>query len=87
MIYFLETGDIDQIVKGTVAEIRKDFKRVSGIFSINCLFRYLLFQQNHYTGQYFEQIGKLGSHAGLIGLGEHYNGQHTNQTFSCVVLE
>lgn len=87
VIYFLETGDIDQIVKGTVAEIRKDFKRVSGIFSINCLFRYLLFQQNHYTGQYFEQIGKLGSHAGLIGLGEHYNGQHTNQTFSCVVLE
>ncbi len=54
---------------------------------MNCLFRYLLFQQNHYTGKYFEQMGRLGAHAGLIGLGEHYNGQHTNQTFSCVVFE
>lgn len=86
-VYFLQIGEMDQIVKETTAEIQKDFKRISGIFSVNCLFRYLLFQQNHFTGQYFEQMGKLGSHAGLIGLGEHYNGQHTNQTFSCVVLE
>ena len=32
-------------------------------------------------------MGKLGSHAGLVGLGEHYNGQHTNQTMSAVVFE
>lgn len=87
VVYFLQIGEIDSIVKGTVAEIRKDFQHISGIFSINCLFRYLLFQQNHYDKKYFEQMGKLGSHAGLIGLGEHYNGQHTNQTFSCVVFE
>jgi len=87
LIYLLQIGDIDSIVKGTVAGIQKDFKHISGIFSINCLFRYLLFQQNHYTKQYFDQIGRLGSHSGLIGLGEHYNGQHTNQTFSCVVFE
>ncbi len=87
VINFLEIGDIDRIVKETVTGIQKDFKRISGIFSVNCLFRYLLFQQRHYTGQYFEQMGRLGAHAGLIGLGEHYNGQHTNQTFSCVVFE
>lgn len=87
VIDFLQIGEIDQIVKKTVTDIQKDFKRISGIFSINCLFRYLLFQQRHYTGQYFEQMGRLGAHSGLIGLGEHYNGQHTNQTFSCVVFE
>jgi len=87
VVYFLQIGDIDSIVKETIAEIKKDFKQISGIFSVNCLFRYLLFQQNHYTGQYFDNMGRLGTHAGLIGLGEHYNGQHTNQTFSCVVFE
>lgn len=87
VIYFLQIGEIDTIVKETVADIRKDFKHISGIFSINCLFRYLLFQQNHYDKKYFEQMSALGAHAGLIGLGEHYNGQHTNQTFSCVVFE
>lgn len=87
VIYFLQIGDIDRIVKATAAEIQKDFKHISGIFSVNCLFRYLLFQQNHYTQEYFGNMGKLGTHAGLIGLGEHYNGQHTNQTFSCVVFE
>ena len=25
--------------------------------------------------------------SGLVGLGEHYNGQHTNQTMSAVVFE
>ncbi len=87
VVYFLQIGEIDQIVKETVSDIQKDFKRISGIFSINCLFRYLLFQQNHYDKNYFQQMSQLGTHAGLIGLGEHYNGQHTNQTFSCVVFE
>ena len=32
-------------------------------------------------------MSKLGTHIGLIGYGEHYKQQHTNQTFSCVVFE
>lgn len=83
----LQIGDIPQIVNQTVARIKQDFPRVSGIFSINCLFRYLMFQEQHYMSTYLEQMGSLGAHAGLIGLGEHYNEHHTNQTMSCVVFE
>lgn len=87
VIYFLEIGDIDSIVTKTIRDIRGDFKHISGIFSINCLFRYLLFGQKNYRDTYFSNMASLGTHAGLIGLGEHYNGQHTNQTMSCVVFE
>lgn len=83
----LQIGDIPQIVDQTVAQMKREFPRLSGIFSINCLFRYLMFQEQNYMGTYLKNIGSLGTHAGLIGLGEHYNEHHTNQTMSCVVFE
>lgn len=83
----LQIGDIPQIVDQTVAQIKQDFPNLSGIFSINCLFRYLMFQEQHYMDTYLKNMGSLGTHAGLIGLGEHYNEHHTNQTMSCVVFE
>ena len=70
-----------------IESIHKDFSKISGVFSVNCLFRYLYFQQKGFVNEYLEEMGKLGSHAGLVGLGEHYNGQHTNQTMSAVVFE
>ncbi len=83
----LQIGDIPQIVDQTVAQIREEFPKISGIFSINCLFRYLMFQEQKYMDTYLQNMGSLGTHAGLIGLGEHYNEHHTNQTMSCVVFE
>lgn len=83
----LQIGDIPEIVNDTVKQIRQEFPNPSGIFSINCLFRYLMFQEQNYMGTYLKNMGSLGSHAGLIGLGEHYNEHHTNQTMSCVVFE
>lgn len=83
----LQIGDIPQIVGQTVSQIKQDFPSLSGIFSINCLFRYLMFQEQNYMDIYLKNMGSLGTHAGLIGLGEHYNEHHTNQTMSCVVFE
>lgn len=83
----LEMGNYDEIVRNTVAQIQSDFGRISCVFSINCLFRYLLFQQEGYVDKYLNQMGQLGTHAGLIGLGEHFKERHTNQTMSCVVFE
>lgn len=83
----LQIGDIPEIVGQTVGQIKQDFPRISGIFSINCLFRYQMFQSQNYMGTYLKNMGSLGTHAGLIGLGEHYNEHHTNQTMSCVVFE
>ena len=87
VLNIMQLGDYQQIVLDTISSIRNDFRKVSGVFSVNCLFRYLLFSRNNYKDTYFKNMAQLGNHAGLIGLGEHYNAQHTNQTLSCVVFE
>lgn len=83
----LQIGEHSEIVNETISEIRRDFPKISGIFSINCLFRYLFFTEHNFMDTYLKKMGNLGTHAGLIGLGEHYNEHHTNQTMSCVVFE
>ena len=87
VLVLLQLGDYKAIVKNTVRMIQHDFPRVSAVFSINCLFRYLLFSQNHYMEEYLAEMGRLGGHAGLVGLGEHYNNRFINQSMSCVVFE
>ena len=71
----------------TLQRIRRDFNHISGVFSINCVFRYLLFSQEHHMEDYLKTMSTLGEHAGLIGFGEHYNQQFVNQTMTCVVFE
>lgn len=87
ILTLLELDDYDQIVKDTIQTIRDDFKTISAVFSVNCIFRYLLFNQNKYFPEYLHQMNTLGKHAGFVGFGEHYNTQHVNQTMSCVVFE
>lgn len=87
VLTLLQAQDIPQVVENTIQQIRRDFKHVSGVFSVNCMFRYLLFTQEHYFDSYLKSMATLGDHAGLIGFGEHYNQQFVNQTMTCVVFE
>lgn len=87
IVYILKLGDYKEINQRTIAAISQDFKEISGIFSVNCILRYLLFNKENYTSTYFSRMARLGTHSGLIGLGEHYNSQFINQTMSCVVFE
>ncbi len=87
VLILLELGDYRQIVKNTIQSIYKDFPKISAVFSVNCLFRYLLFTENHYMEDYLREMSALGSHAGLVGYGEHYNGQFVNQSMTCVAFE
>ncbi len=87
VLILLELGDYKNIVKSTMQKIRQDFPKISAIFSINCLFRYLLFTENHYMQDYLDEMRKLGNHAGVVGYGEHYNNQFVNQSMTCVVFE
>ena len=77
----------NEILDETLQRIRRDFNHISGVFSINCVFRYLLFSQEHHMEDYLKTMSTLGDHAGLIGFGEHYNQQFVNQTMTCVVFE
>ena len=87
VLVLLQLGDFRATVQNTVRTIQHEFPRISAVFSINCLFRYLLFSQNHYMDEYLAEMGRLGGHAGLVGLGEHYNNRFINQSMSCVVFE
>ncbi len=87
VLIMLELGDYRTIVKDTIQTIRRDFPRISAAFSVNCLFRYKLFSENGYMGEYLREMSALNSHAGLVGYGEHYNSQFVNQSMSCVVFE
>ena len=51
------------------------------------LFRYKLFSEKNYMQTYLNEMAALGSHAGLVGYGEHYNNRFVNQSMTCVVFE
>lgn len=87
VLILMELGDYKSIVKNTIQTILNDFPKISAVFSVNCLFRYLLFNDNHYMQEYLDEMSVLGNHAGLVGYGEHYNNQFVNQSMSCVVFE
>ena len=87
VLILLELGDYRETVKNTIQTIKNDFPRISAVFSVNCLFRYLLFTDNSYMEEYLSDMSALGNHAGLVGYGEHYNNRFVNQSMTCVVFE
>ena len=78
---------LGDVYKRQIEAIRRDFPKISAVFSVNCLFRYLLFTDRHYMEEYLQEMSALGSHAGLVGYGEHYNNRFVNQSMTCVVFE
>ncbi len=87
VLHLLELGDYEAITKDTIRRICQDFPRRSAVFSVNCLFRYKLFSERGYMQKYLQEMAALGSHAGLVGYGEHYNNRFVNQSMTCVVFE
>jgi hypothetical protein len=87
ILTLLEARDMDEVAQHTIDQIRSDFNRISAVFSVNCLFRYLMFTDNGTLAPYLKKMSGLGMHCGLVGYGEYYNGQFVNQTMTCVVFE
>ena len=87
VLILLELGDYRAITKETIRQICADFPRRSAIFSVNCLFRYKLFSEHNYMQEYLREMAALGSHAGFVGYGEHYNNRLVNQSMTSVVFE
>lgn len=87
VLTLLELQDYKEIVENTIDKIRADFNHISGVFSVNCVFRYLLFQQEKNLDGYLKAMSTLGNHVGFFGYGEHCNSQFVNQTMTCVVFE
>lgn len=86
-ISILQLQDYDRINADTRDTIRRDGNRISFIFSVNCIYRHLLFTGNGYMEQFLGNMSNLGPHIGVVGGGEQYRNQHVNQTMVCVVFE
>lgn len=63
-------------------------RKVAGIISINCILRYLFFENNSYTGTYAQMMNSMakGCHWGVVSDGEQYVEQHVNQSMVCIVF-
>ena len=59
VLTLLELQDISHVVENTINQIKKDFTHISGVFSINCVLRYLLFSQEHYFETYLKSMSVL----------------------------
>jgi len=86
-IYFLELGDYRSIEEETRTLINESVQHISLILSVDCIYRYLFYQQEDYFDTYIKDMASLGKHVGIIGGGEQFNNQHVNQTMVCVVFE
>lgn len=87
VLLLLQLADYEAVVQRTIQNICNDFPSRSAVFTVNCLFRYKLFCERGYMDTYLQEMAGLGSHAGLVGYGEHYNNRFVNQSMTCVVFE
>lgn len=87
ILTLLEMRDPMEIAESTVKRIKSDFNHISAIFSVNCIFRYLVLKERGELNSYLGKIATLGTSCGLVGYGEHFNTQFVNQTMTCVVFE
>lgn len=83
----LKLGDYPAIIKNTVATMKQDMPSLKGVFSINCILRYLMFLDLKYMDDYLKTMNHLGTHVGFVGCGEHYKTQHVNQTMTCFAFD
>lgn len=86
-IYFLELGDYKAIEEETQKNIISEMRHISLVISIDCIYRYLLYEGEGYFSEYAKEMAKLGNHIGVVGGGEQFNNQHVNQTMVCAVFE
>lgn len=86
-IQVLELKDYEAIGAETRQTIKNENNRISFIFSINCIYRHLLYTNKGYLETFIGAMGDVGPHVGIVGGGEQYKKQHVNQTMVCAVFE
>lgn len=86
-ISVMELMDYESIGEETRASIKSENPKISLVFSINCIYRHLLFQNKNYLNEFLGDMAKVGPHVGMVGGGEQYKKQHINQTLVCAVFE
>lgn len=86
-IQILELKDYDEIGNNTRNRMKEESSKISFVFSVNCIYRHLLFNQKNYMTSFLSAMKSVGPHVGVVGGGEQYKKQHVNQTMVCAVFE
>lgn len=66
----------------------EDGGKIAGLITVNCILRYLYFEQNHFTENYGKMMDEFsgGAHFGMVSDGEQYIEQHVNQSMVCAAF-
>ncbi len=83
----LKLMDYKEINSETFDTIRSNSTKISMIFSVNCIYRHLLFTNEGYLNTFIGDMNSIAPHVGYVGGGEQYKKQHVNQTMVCAVFE
>ncbi len=86
-IQILELKDYEEIGAETRRHIKDENGKISLIFSVNCIYRHLLYSNKGYLTEFISSMKSVGPHVGIVGGGEQYKKQHVNQTMVCAVFE
>lgn len=86
-ICVLKLMDYKAINAETRKTIAENHSSISFIFSVNCIYRHLLFTNEQYLGTFIQNMGAVGPYVGMVGGGEQYKNQHVNQTMVCAVFD
>ena len=86
ILSILDIQDTQTVVNQTISEIESEFHTITGIFSVNCIFRFLYLDGKGEFSTYLKMMSQLKGHHGYIGYGEHLDCTFVNQTMACVVF-
>ena len=87
-ICLLELKDYKKIFRETIARIKAEVPQIAFVFSIDCVYRYMLYETLGCRKDYARLMNSLGGpHVGATGAGEQINNQHVNQNMVCAVFE
>ena len=83
----LQLQDYREILSQTKDELSRQCSQISTMISFNCIYRYLLFEQEGFTQDYLKSMAKVCDNVGYVAGGEQFKRQHVNQTMVCAVFE
>lgn len=87
MVSVMELVDYEAAGEQTRQQIKSENRNISFVFSINCIYRHLLYSNKGYLTSFLDSMAGLGPHVGIVGGGEQCGKQHVNQTMVAVVFE
>lgn len=88
LLYINDLDDYKNIISEKFKKLRTDIPDASTILTIDCLYRYLLFEKEECLDWYAGMLDDSGLNSlGIVGMSEQYDIQNSNQTMISAIFE